>query len=321
MRNAAFVVVVVALVGLSSPAGATPWGDRCKARLAKAAVRVKSIGRATITIAPAPPSPGPNQLAKLDSFGQVSFVIAAGDRTFAASIGTDHSGHRYRGRFGIESKRYEAWHSPYLDSLNGDPPDRSEQPMLEELHHRVAVGVIRAELRVDVTTSTPRRRPRARGSWNPMQPPAYTGREKLFADTLRPVLEACWTDVSPDEADPSLAWTTKCLADLARAHAALVKRDPVFRNGTCTREPFDVSCGHVDGAEPTWNALTTLAGGPASSRTWTVEGPRRRSYAGGGALIWGSAKLTTAQFGELAQAFEKPLERCWQRLRKNMYVP
>ncbi len=315
MRSVVLVAMVVGLVATSKGAGATPWGKRCKARLAKAAVRVKAIGRANITIAP-PPKPRADKRADLDAFGQVSFAIVAGDHTFTASIGSDHSGHRYRGRRGIHSKRYEEWHSPYTDSLNGDPPNRAEQPMLEEFHHRVAVGVIRAELRIDVAVKG--KRHRAPGS---RSRPAYTGQQKLFADTLRPVLAACWADVSPDEADPSLAWTTKCLTDLSRAHAALVKRDPIFGNGTCAREPFDVSCGHVDGAEPTWNALTTLAGGPVSRPTWTVDGAKRRSYANGGALIWGSAKLTTGQFAELSSAFEKPLERCWKLLRKNMYLP
>lgn len=315
----------------SSVAAATPWGDRCKARLAKVAPSLKSLGKATITIAPPPAArkPGSNEFKDLDPIGELSLVITAGNHTFTVTIGSDHSGHRYRGRRGIEEKRYEEWHSPYVDSLNGNPPDDSEQPMLEELHHHLDGGVVRAELRVDVAVPESKRKARPvpstanQHAQGPLPPgaPTYTGKDKLFADTLRPVLEACWTDVLPDEADESLAWTTKCLAELSLADAALVKLDPIFKNGTCARERFGASCGNVKGAEPTWNAMTSLVGGAKPKLVWIDEGNNRTSYADGGALIWSSDQLRSAQFAELLAAFKTPLEHCSQLLRTNMYGP
>jgi hypothetical protein len=311
-------LVVLVLLAASSQAAATPWGDRCKARLAKAAPALGAIGKATITIAPAPaPKTGAYDFKDLDRIGELTLVIRAGDRTYTATVGTDRSRHRHRPRAGLESKRYEEWHSPYVDPLDGDPPDPAEQPMLEEFHHRIAVGVIRGELRVDVAVPATKRTPAKRGPR--FGTPTYTGSDKLFADTLRPVLAACWNDVRPDEADPSLAWTTTCLGDLKTAHAALVKLDPVFGNGTCAREPFTASCGNVHGAEPKWNAMLSLAGGKHPTLAWTGDGANRKRYADGGALIWGSAKMTAAQFTRLFAAFEQPLARCWQLLRTNMY--
>jgi hypothetical protein len=108
---------------------------------------------------------------------------------------------------------------------------------------------------------------------------------------------------------------------LMKAHAALVKADPVFKNGACKREQFGASCGNVNGAEPKWNALTSLAGGKNPKLVWLAEGVRRKSYAGGRALIWSSDQLALPQVMALFAAFEKPLERCAQLLRDNMYGP
>ncbi len=91
----------------------------------------------------------------------------------------------------------------------------------------------------------------------------------------------------------------------------------MFKNGTCGRETFGVSCGNVKGAEPTWNALTA-GGGGKPTLAWVAE-VNRKSYSDGGALIWGSNKMPAAQLVELFAAFEKPLERCSQLLRTNMY--
>jgi hypothetical protein len=316
-----FGLVLLVLAATSRLAAATPWGDRCKARLAKAAPALSAIGKATITIAPPPaPKTGPSDLKNLDAFGEVSLVIKAGERTFTATIGSDHSRHRHRSPRGLVSKRYEEWHSPYVDSLDGDRPDETKQPMFEEFHHRLVVGgTIRAELRVDVVVPATKQKPPNRNP--PTKTPTFPGHNKLFADTLRPVFIACWSDVLPDEADVSRVWTTKCLADLAAAHAALVKLDPMFKNGTCAREMFGASCGNVKGAEPTWNAMTSLAGGGKPKLVWMPDGNNRKSYAGGGALIWGSDKMAAAQYAMLFAAFEKPLERCSQLLRTNMYNP
>lgn len=315
-----FGLLLLVLAGTPSLAVATPWGDRCKAKLANALPRLATIGKATITIAPPPaPKTGAYDFKDLDALGEVSLVIQAGDRTFTATVGSDRSRHRHRPHRGLEPKRYEEWHSPYVDSLDGDPPVETAQPMLEEFHHRLAGTVTRAELRIDVVVPAAKRTPPTRRP--PIDPPTYTGHARLFADTLRPVLAACWTDVRPDEADVSLAWTTGCLAELSGAHAALVKVEPVFKNGTCARVQFGASCGNVNGPEPTWNALTSLAGGRKPKLAWIAEGTHRKSYAEGGALIWGSAKLSAAQARALFAAFEKPLERCSQRLRDNMYGP
>ena len=314
MRLAVILVIVIA----SRTAAATPWGERCKARLAKAAPALRSIGTPAIVIAPPPtPKTGPYDFKDLDALGEVSLVIKVGERTYTATVGSDRSGHRHRRVRGLESKRYEEWHSPYVDSLDGDPPGLDQQPMLEEFHHRLTGAIARGELRIDVAVPAAKRRP---GKGSPV-PAAYTGKDKLFADTLRPVLEACWTDVLPDEADTSLAWTTKCLGELSAAHAALIKTAPIFKNGSCAREQFGASCGNVKGAEPTWNALTSLAGGGKPKLVWRREGDRRRSYADGGALIWASDKLSVADYAALAAAFEKPLERCSQLLRDNLYPP
>jgi hypothetical protein len=310
---------LVLLVLVATPAvAATPWGERCKARLAKAAPSLRAIGNATITIAPPPaPKTGAYEFKDLDALGEVSLVIQAGDRTFTATVGSDRSRHRHRAGRGLETKRYEEWHSPYVDSLDGEPPVEAAQPMLEEFHHRLPGTIARAELRVDVVVPPARRSPPIKRA-----PPstAYTGHHKRFADTLRPVLEACWTDVLPEEADPSIGWTTTCLAELSVAHAALVKVDPVFKNGACAREQFGASCGNVKGPQPTWNAMTSLAGGRNPKLAWIPDGTHRKSYADGGALIWGSVNhMTVAQYNALFAAFEKPLERCTQLLRANMY--
>ncbi|MCX5744858.1 MAG: hypothetical protein NT062_20410 [Proteobacteria bacterium] len=334
MRNR--VLVGVVLIATTRLAMATPWGERCKARLAKVTPALTSIGKVTIAIAPAPASKQRSgQLKDTDAFGALSVRIAAGARTYTATIGADHSGHRYRGRRGLESTRFEVWHSPYEDSENGAPPDVAAQPVREEFHHAVDVGVVRAELRVDVAGVKPKRpTPPATDDQSPPGPrpvldgldgvdriPTYTGDDQKFAAALRPVLEACWTDVLPDEADESLAWTTTCLRDLTTAQAALVKLDPIFTTGTCAREPFASSCGH-DGAEPKWNALTSTGGGEAKAKlAWTDDGDRRTSYAADTGLIWSSAQLTTAQFALLRAAFARPLERCAKLLRTNMYVP
>jgi hypothetical protein len=134
---------------------------------------------------------------------------------------------------------------------------------------------------------------------------------------MKPVIGACVADVTPDEGDPSLAWTTACLQGLAAAHAKLSKIDPFFQVATCDRKPFGASCGRVkDGADPHWNALTTL-GGDAVPTGWEVAGVNRLSY-GHDALVWGGNTMTPVQYKTLSDAFRSPLETCSRLMRAAM---
>jgi hypothetical protein len=107
------------------------WASRCRVQFAKASRALGKLGPVQVTVSPSDPK---------RPFGEVTLIINAPGGRMTASAGADRSGKRYRGRRGIESKRYEEWHSPYWDSKNGDPPATSVRSIHEELHHLMAVG-------------------------------------------------------------------------------------------------------------------------------------------------------------------------------------
>jgi hypothetical protein len=253
--------------------GSKSWAARCVERLAPL--------KATVTVrAGAPKAP----FGDVGRFGEVSLTL---DK-LSASVGDDTSGHRYRGGRGIEEKRYDSgWHSPFLDSENGD----ESRDLYLETHHRVAVGVLRGVVRGPTDEAT-----------------------RKAAVMVRAHLDACMADVTPLEADPSLAWTPGCLEGLQRAFDGLKRAEPVFAAGACQRKPYEVACQYLQGSGMRFNASTLL--GSNKPLEWSIESNAPgRAYLGDAAIMW-SANVSEAQRQALFDAMRAPLEVCAKAFRQ-----
>jgi hypothetical protein len=277
---------VALLLLLAAPA----WGDTSanpgpsdggKSWIARCAQRLAALNGEVVVRAGSPKAP----FGDVNRFGQVTVTLGK----LSAGAGDDTSGHRYRGKYGIEEKRYDSgWHSPFLDSENGEP----KRELYEETHHRIAVGVLRGVVR---------------------GPDDAAG--KAFAAKVKPIIDACLADVTPLEADPSLVWTPGCADGLQRAFDGLKRAEPVFAVGTCRRKPYEGACQFVEGSGIRFNASTML-----SSRDepleWRIESsdPRRAFY-GGNAMMW-TANVTEAQRTAFFDAMRAPLEACAKALRQ-----
>ncbi len=293
--RAACTALALAVAIGSASAKATPpppWGARCEARIRALLPRLAPLGKATL-VTKAGVVAGP--LGGRDRFGTVTLKVArkAGG-TWVASVGDDHSGRRHRDPVGLHEKRYEVWHSAHDDALDGDP---TPGEVRDELHHRVAVGVLRAEVRgARGTTATPSE--------------ADLG---AFQAAVTPALEACLADVLPLEGDPSLGWTTECLAMLGGGYVFAAALAPRLAGGRCRRAPYEAACGRLDG-RPTFNALLLLGGSPADARaTWTSDArDAQRLRLGDSAMIW-AHQASDAEWSALRTAFEAPLAACVAR--------
>jgi hypothetical protein len=136
---------------------------------------------------------------------------------------------------------------------------------------------------------------------------------EAFQAAVTPVLEACRADGLPLEGDPSLQWTTECLARLGGGYILAAALAPRLAGGRCRRAPYEAACGRLDG-RPTFNALLLLGGSPADARaTWTSEGREaQRQRLGDSALIW-AHQASDAEWSALRAAFEAPLAACVAR--------
>lgn len=232
---------------LRDTAGGKSWAARCRTRFEKARI------------------PG-GTLAFVSGKGFGTLTLTVGKKLIA-SVGDDDSGHRYRPMKGLYEKRYDQWHSPYDDSENGNPVERGFD---EELHHRLAVGVLLGRLRGD----------------------------GALAATVKPIIDACVADVLPLEADPSLEWTTECAKKLERAFGELVRAHPVFAvaGASCGRRPYEATCHAYEGDGVRFNA-GTLGAFSKEPPAWKFEqsAPQR---------------VSEAQRQAFFDAFRAPLESC-----------
>ncbi len=305
-------LTIVGLSWISSSAvNAAPWQTQCEVTLKPATLALKKVGKVSVVVStPQPLLATSGQANYADPFGTIALtVVDPGGWTYTATIapdqttalhGTDPSGGIHYAKI-----QYQRWHSPYDDTLNEDPMAANAKSMRAEYHQRLAASVLLAEWHVQPTKVKT----------------SHAAQVEVFAATMQPLLAACIADVLPEQADPSLPWTDPCFKELAAAHTALVKANPAFAAGTCTRAPFAVNCGNIAGAPPTWNASTMLSGDPHAATTWRDDGVNRIRYAGGYGLIWGSSGLTASAVAQLQAAFKLPLARCVEHMRAAMIVP
>ena len=190
-----------------------------------------------------------------------------------ARVGSDRTSWQDRSRI------YDTWHSPYEDTRRGKP---GKPPLDEEYHSHPGA------LWADLHGEGPR-------------------------DALESVLLACLNDVTVDEADPDLAWSTSCFRDLAAARERLIRVDDLFARSTCSKEPYGAKCG----AEPAWSV--EIIAGDRGSPKWISTGDRSESYGPYGASISADRVYTAADYKALREAFEAPLEGCYQRMHAARY--
>lgn len=276
------------------------WSKRCEARLTALgagpglAPSIGSAGKAKVVIS-APTPAGP--FGERGRFGRVTLQLATRAGAWTASVGDDAGRRKHRPdqpggkEAGIVARQFGGWHAAVVDTTDEAP---APETLRDELHARLPVGVLTAEVRAQGGTEAAR---------------------LAFEAAVAPTLEACIADVLPDEGDPSLGWTTTCLAQLGGAFIAATARAPGLAAGSCRRGPFQASCGLVQGRELTFNALLLVAGErPRGAKMppaeWTMErgDPRRLNYADT-ALIW-AHQASEDEWQALRDAFKAPLAAC-----------
>lgn len=293
-RAASSALALALAIGSASAQAAPPppWGARCEARIRALLPRLVPLGKATIVTKAGVVA---GTLGGRDRFGAVTLKVArkAGE-TWIASVGDDHSGRRHRDPVGLHEKRFEVWHSAYEDALDGE---LTPGEVRDELHHRLPVGVLRAEVRGTAAASAA----------------ASEAGLVAFRAAVTPVLEACLADILPLEGDPSLAWTTECLATLGGGYVVAAALAPRLAGGRCRHAPYEAACGRLNG-RPSYNALLLLGGSPADARaTWTPDArDAQRQRLGDSAMIW-AHQASDDEWSALRTAFEAPLAGCVAR--------